>query len=48
MEKLMGLDFIKEYRAHPEDLSEIYVRNNKGQMVPMDSLVMQKSGVGCQ
>ncbi len=37
-----------EYRAHPEDLSEIYVRNNAGQMVPLDSLVMQKSGVGCQ
>ena len=37
-----------EYRAHPEDLSEIYVRNNAGQMVPLDSMVMQKSGVGCQ
>jgi hydrophobe/amphiphile efflux-1 (HAE1) family protein len=37
-----------EYRAHPEDMSEIYVRNNAGQMVPLDSMVMQKSGVGCQ
>ncbi|MCR5562420.1 MAG: multidrug efflux RND transporter permease subunit [Desulfovibrio sp.] len=37
-----------EYRAHPEDLSEIYFRNNAGQMVPANSMVMRKSGVGCQ
>ena len=37
-----------EYRAHPEDVSEIYFRNNAGQMVPANSMVMRKSGVGCQ
>ncbi len=37
-----------EYRAYPEDLSEIYVRNSSGKMVPLDSMVMLKSGVGCQ
>ena len=37
-----------EYRAHPEDLSEIYFRNSAGKMVPASSMMMQKSGVGCQ
>ncbi len=37
-----------EYRAHPEDVSEIYFRNNAGQMVPANTMVMQKTGVGCQ
>ncbi len=37
-----------DYRAHPEDLAEIYVRNNVRQMVPIDSMIIPKIGVGCQ
>ena len=37
-----------EYRGYPEDLAEIYVRNNAQKMVPIDSMVIPKVGVGCQ
>lgn len=35
-----------EYRSHPEDIREIYVRSKSGAMVPLTALVTMQSTVG--
>ena len=37
-----------QYRAHPEDMHEIYVRNNRGGMVPLVSMLTMKTSIGSQ
>ncbi|MBQ7738602.1 MAG: multidrug efflux RND transporter permease subunit [Desulfovibrionaceae bacterium] len=37
-----------DYRAHPEDLHEIYVRNKQGGMVPLVSMMTMRPGNGPQ
>ena len=37
-----------EYRSHLEDISEIYVRNKNGKMVPMTSLITKTMSIGPQ
>ncbi len=37
-----------EYRAHPEDLHEMYVRNDKNEMIPLVSIMSMKIGHGPQ
>ncbi|MEW5819581.1 MAG: multidrug efflux RND transporter permease subunit [Cyanobacteriota bacterium] len=36
------------YRSTPDDLKSIYVRNNKGEMIPISSLITLKSTIGAK
>lgn len=38
----------KDYRARPEDLAEVYVRNNQGNMIPITALLDVKPTAGPQ
>ena len=38
----------RDYRARPEDLAEVYVRNNSGNMVPLTALLNVKPTAGPQ
>ncbi|MGD9580619.1 MAG: efflux RND transporter permease subunit, partial [Vampirovibrionia bacterium] len=39
---------LKQFRSTPEDINSIYVRNNKGEMIPISSFIELKSSVGAK